>query len=172
MPAATTSAVSGLALPQRVRARDRAVQAARVALANQPHMTYTEGPQRWEGIAAKRNAALGQYPIDSDCSSFVTWCLWNGLHLLFGLPDLVNGDNWQGGYTGTMLQHGKPVQQIANVLPGDAVIYGTGAPGVHTAIVVDTNGGVPHVISHGSPQSPVYLAYNYRPDVLQFRRYI
>jgi CHAP domain len=173
MPVTTpTSAVSGLDPVQRTRCRDRAVQAAKVALANAASMSYTEGPLRWSGIQDHRNAALGQFPVTSDCSSFATWCLWNGLFLQFGLGDLVNADHWQGGYTGTMLQNGKQVREIANVLPGDCVIYGTAAPGVHTAIVTTITNGTPYVISHGSQAGPFFLVYDYRPDVLQIRRYI
>jgi hypothetical protein len=168
----STASVSGLPDPERVKARARAVQAAQVALAHKAQMQYTEGAERWEGIADHRDAVDGQFPTYSDCSSFVTWCLWNGLHLGFDLSDLVNGDGWAGGYTGTMLVHGKQVMRIADVLPGDCVIYGSGPPGEHTAIIVDTEDGVPHVISHGGPTSPDYLPYNYRPDAFQIRRYI
>jgi hypothetical protein len=52
------------------------------------------------------------------------------------------------------------------------MFYGTEPPGKHVAVVVKVVGGVPMVISHGSEAGPFYLAYNYRPDVLQIRRYI
>jgi hypothetical protein len=52
------------------------------------------------------------------------------------------------------------------------VIYGSGPPGVHCAVVVDIVNGIPMVISHGSEPGPFYLAYDYRSDVLQIRRYI
>ena len=74
--------------------------------------------------------------------------------------------------TGTMLEHGLAVQYPANVLPGDCVIYGSGPPGVHCAVIVDMVNGTPMVISHGSEPGPFYLVYDYRPDVLQIRRYI
>lgn len=167
-----TPSVSGLSDGHCAQARERAVQAAQVALAHHTQMTYTEGPARWSGIAQHRDSAKDQFPVDSDCSSFVTWCLWNGLHLLFGVRDTVNDKDWQGGYTGTMLDCGRRVPAIADVLPGDCVIYGTGAPGEHTAIVVDAKGGVPHVISHGGPTTPGYFPYNYRSDVMEVRRYI
>jgi len=163
---------SGLSRDQRIRCRDRVVQAARLTLANKDHTHYTEGPLRWDGIAHRRNAEIGQFPEYSDCSSFATWCLWNGLVLRFGLGDIVNGAGWTAGYTGTMLEHGLPVRYPSNVLPGDCVIYGSGPPGVHCAVVVDMVNGTPMVISHGSEPGPFYLAYNYRPDVLSIRRYI
>jgi len=93
-------------------------------------------------------------------------------HLRFGLGDVVNGAGWTAGYTGTMLEHGLAVRYPSNVLPGDCVIYGNGPPGVHCAVVAGMVNGTPVVISHGSEPGPFYLAYNYRPDILQIRRYI
>jgi hypothetical protein len=92
--------------------------------------------------------------------------------LRFGLGDIVNGAGWNAGYTGTMLDHGMVVRFASNALPGDCVFYGAGPPGKHVAVVVKMVGGVPMVISHGSEPGPYYLAYNYRSDVLQIRRYI
>jgi hypothetical protein len=168
--------VSGLSREHRIHARDRAVQAATLALHHAPVIHYTQGPQRWEGIHQHKNARVGQFPHYADCSAFVTWCLWNGLVLSgFTRRDLVNGENWGGGYTGTMLDHGKAVQHLGNVQRGDAVIYGHGSPGEHTAIVVGrSRGGTgkPMVISHGSEAGPFFLPYDYRDDVMGFRRYI
>jgi hypothetical protein len=163
---------SGLTRDQRIRCRDRVVQAAKLTLANKEHVHYTEDARRWDGIENKRNAELGQFPIYSDCSSFATWCLWNGLLLRFGLSDIVNGADWKAGYTGTMLDHGMAVRYPSSALPGDCVLYGSGPPGVHVAVVVGVVNVVPMVISHGSEPGPYYLAYNYRSDVLQIRRYI
>jgi hypothetical protein len=90
--------VSGLTREQRIRARDRTVQAALLALHHAPQVHYTQDlVQRWDGIAKRRNARVGEFPRNADCSSFATWCLWNGLHLGFGLGDLVNGFNWTAG---------------------------------------------------------------------------
>ncbi|MEA2154123.1 MAG: hypothetical protein QOE11_263 [Solirubrobacteraceae bacterium] len=167
------ASVSGLSRDHRIRARDRAVAAALLALHNAPQIHYTQGPARWEGINKKLNARLGQFPRNADCSSFATWCIWNGLHVGFGLGDLVNDARWSGGYTGTMLSNGKPVEEISSVQRADCVIYGTGAPGHHTAIVVGrAEDGTPMVVSHGSEPGPFYLPYNYRGDVMGFRRYV
>jgi hypothetical protein len=167
--------VSGLSEPHRVIARDRAVQAAILGLHNGPAMHYTEGPQRWQGIADHLDARLGHFPDFCDCSAFASWCLWNGLHLGFGLGDLVNDANWTGGYTGTMLEHGKQVHLMADVQKADCVIYGTGFPGHHTAIVAGrraTDGRI-MVISQGSENGPNYLAYNEMgQNIMQVRRYI
>ena len=165
--------VSGLGPNERIRARDRAVQAAQLALANAAQMDYTQdATARWHGIRKNRKARRGQFPKSADCSSFVTWCLWNGLKLGFDSEDVVNGLDWGAGYTGTMLQNGKPVKRVENVRQGDCVIYGTEWPGKHVAIVVGRQDGVPMVVSHGSEEGPFFVRYDYRPDVLEIRRYI
>jgi hypothetical protein len=166
--------VSGLNQGQRLMARERATQAALLALNHKPLSYSQEATPRWEGIAKHRNSRLGQYPKVADCSSFVTWCLWNALYLKFGLSDNVNGKGWTGGYTGTMRDHGQLVGHAANLLRGDCVHYGTGT-GSHVAIVVSKPGtGVPMVASWGDPDGndPYYEKYNYRTDVDHFRRYI
>jgi hypothetical protein len=164
--------VSGLARDQRIIARDRTVQAALLTLGQAPQLHYTQDGRRWDGIAKRRNAQLGQFPTHSDCSSFATWCLWNGLQLTFGIADIVNGTGWTSGFTGSMLQHGRRVRHPANALKGDCVFYGSGPPGQHVTIVVGRRAGVPWVVSHGSEPGPFHVAYDYREDVLQIRRYI
>lgn len=167
------ASVSGLARDQRIRARDRAVGAALLALHHAPQVHYTQMPARWEGINKKLNARLGQFPKNADCSSFATWCLWNGLQVGFGLGDLVNGATWSGGFTGTMLSHGKRVHDVGRVQRADCVIYGNGGSGEHTAIVVGrSKNGIPMVVSHGSEAAPFFVPYNYRKDIMQIRRYI
>jgi hypothetical protein len=149
------------------------VQAAMLGLHNAPRLSYTQGAKRWEGIDKHCNARLGQYPKNADCSAFATWCIWNGLYLGFGVRDTVNGANWKAGYTGTMLTHGKKVQHEGNVQRGDCAIYGHGAPGEHTAIVVGRRAdGTIMVISHGSEAGPFYLPAHYRADLMEFRRYV
>jgi len=165
------SSVSGLSKANRIRARDRACNAAWLAYNHKGVVHYTQGGLRWQGIRGHYNARKGQYPKYADCSSFATWCIWNGLYLGFQVGDTVNGANWQAGYTGTMLKHGKPVKNLSNVLRCDCVIYG-GGTGSHTAIVVAVKSGVPYVMSHGSEAGPFYVPYNYRGDVNCFRRYI
>jgi len=151
-------------------ARQRAVQAAMLGYTHRPSIYYTQGGSRWQGIQSRLNASAGRYPRWCDCSSFVTWCLWNGLYLGFGVGDVVNGCGWRAGFTGTMLNHGSRVS-AASALPGDAVIYGRGFPGSHAAIVVKS-GSRPMVVSMGSNSGPLYLPYNYRGDVMSVRRYI
>jgi cell wall-associated NlpC family hydrolase len=164
--------VSGLNQGQRLMARERATQAALLALDHAPLHYSQEARPRWEGIAKHRNSRLGQYPKVADCSSFVTWCLWNAQQLKFGLGDIVNGAGWTGGYTGTLRSHGQPVQHVANLLRGDLVHYGPGS-GSHVAIIISKPGaGVPTVASWGDEGGPFRENYNYRSDIAQFRRYI
>jgi hypothetical protein len=165
--------VSGLPRAQRRKARKGAVRAALLGLRNPTSVHYTQDlTSRWEGIRKRHDASKGRFPKHSDCSSFATWCLWNGLQLAFGVDDVVNGLDWTAGYTGTMLNNGRPVRHVENVKQADCVFYGTEWPGKHVAIVVGRQGGVPMVVSHGSEEGPFFVRYNYRPDVLQIRRYI
>jgi len=77
-----------------------------------------------------------------DCSSYATWIYW----VAIGGPDVVNGEHWQGGYTGTMLDHGKSVPCPGQ--EGDLIIYGAkGSTGAHVAI----NVGGGYTIGHGLP---------------------
>lgn len=156
--------VSGLSPAHAHTAVNMTLQAAVLALHHAPAIHYTQGPERWQGIDAYRKAWRGQYPTEADCSAFVTWCLWNGLDHFHHI-DTVNGLHWQGGYTGTMLNHGK---RVTRPLPGDAIIYGSAWPGEHTALY--SGGGL--VISHGSEAGPNLRPWKYRPDVLSIRRYI
>jgi hypothetical protein len=169
------SSVSGLSKTHRIEARSRAVSAAMLGYYRNSNIHYTMGRHRWQGINHQQNAKQGEYPTQADCSSFVTWCLWNGLFIPFKTRDTVNGSNWLAGYTGTMLEHGKRVAHLSNVQRADAVIYGeNGSDGAHTAIIVGRrpSDGKVMVISHGSEGGPYYIAYDYRDDIMEIRRYI
>lgn len=170
---------SGLTRPQRHIARERAMQAALLGLHHASELHYTQGSERWEGINHHDVASKGQYPKHADCSAFATWCLWNGMYLPFGVHDVVNGQGWEAGYTGTMKDHGIEVVHVVNVIRGDLVLYGPKGDPEHVAIVVGHKGGVvgsrgrsPIVVSNGSEAGPFLLDYNYRSDVGEIRRYI
>lgn len=75
----------------------------------------------------------------SDCSQFVTSIYWSA-----GLED-PNGYNWTGGYTGTLVSHGR---QVSSPKPGDLVLYGSGSAH-HVEMFI--GGG--ETVGHGS--SPV-----------------
>src|SRR5262245_48282158 len=159
---------SGLNHDQRIRCRDRVVQAARLAAAHEPEIHYTQGSKRWQGIRQERNAAFGEFPNFADCSSFVTWCLWNGLFLRYGLGDNVNDLDWKAGFTGTLIEQGRRVLEPSRALRGDLVFYDDPR---HVTIIVSRANGKPRVISHGSEIGPVNREFDYRP-VVQIRRYI
>jgi cell wall-associated NlpC family hydrolase len=150
-----------------VKLRVRVVRAAMLGYKHAPKVHYTMGPRRWDGIMNRCRAHLGRFPRWADCSSYVTWCLWDALGGPNAGPDIVNGQSWKGGFTGTMKQHGRRVPGgLANALPGDLVLYG-GGTGKHVTIVVGRN----KVISHGSESGPFLVRPDYRSDVAEVRRY-
>lgn len=161
----TYPSVSGLSPADQIVARNMACGAAALGLHNEPALHYTQGPARWEGIDRNLKAWRGQFPHFADCSAFVTWCIWNGLDH-FHVRDTVNGLGWRAGYTGTMLEHGRRV--TGQLMRADAVIYGTGWPGEHTAIYV--GGGL--VVSHGSEAGPRLEPVHLGMPILSIRRYI
>jgi cell wall-associated NlpC family hydrolase len=162
------ASVSGLTRDERIHCRDRVIQAAELAWQNAEDVHYTQGGKRWNGIRNNRDARLGKFPHWADCSSFVTWCLWNGMFLKYELPDTVNGLNWTAGNTGSLLQGGKKITDVEKVLRGDLVFYGSPR---HVSIVYGRKNGHPMVISHGSEGAPFYVRFDYR-TVTQIRRYI
>lgn len=85
-------------------------------------------------------------PWVGDCSTFVTWCYW-----MAGAPDpnQANYDGW--GFTGSLLQHGQHIG-LAQVIPGDVIVYGPGS-GWHTAVIVE-GGADPMTISMGEQGDP------------------
>lgn len=155
--------VSGLSERHRKEAVNGALQAAVLGLHHAPAIHYTQGEARWQGIDRHRDASRGQFPNWADCSAFVTWCYWNGLYLRGHHSDIVNGQGWRAGYTGTLLQHGRAE---SSPIPGDAIIYGPGT-GEHTALY--TGGGL--VVSHGSEAGPMLIPWDYRGE-RRIRRYI
>ena len=157
--------VSGLSRKHVKQAVDLTLQAAVLGLHHASEIHYTEGELRWQGIDRGRVASQGEYPMWADCSAYATWCLWNGLHVHLGHTDIVNGQHWRAGYTGTLLEHG---EHVSSLLPGDLVIYGNGFPGKHVALY--TGGGL--VVSHGSEAGPLLLPVHYRSDAMEYRRYI
>lgn len=157
--------VSGLSPHHVSVARSMAVGAATLSLHHEPQVHYTQGPSRWEGIQKGLKAWRGEYPREGDCSSTSTWWIWNGLDH-FHVRDTVNGEHWQRGYTGTMLNHG---QRVTGPLQhADLVIYGTGWPGEHVAMYV--GGGL--VVSHGSEAGPRLEPVHLGLPILSVHRYI
>lgn len=163
-----SGAVSGLTRAQRIHARDLACDAAVLSIRNAPSIHYTQGGQRWQGIDRGLRAYKGQFPTQGDCSAMATWWLWQGLHH-YGAKDTVNGQNFRGGYTGTMVfGPAKHVQHRSSWQRGDLLIYGNGGTGEHVAMYL----GSGKVASHGSEAGPFKLDWNYRPDLMAVRRAI
>ena len=160
----------GLTDQDRIVARRKMMRSALLAYNHAPSIHYTQGPRRWSGIDQKKRSYKGQYPYYADCSAFVTWIYWDALkkHINHGFPDILNGARWQAGFTGTLLNHGRPVKGKPTLI-GDLVIYGTpGSTGKHVAMYI----GNGKVISHGSEGGPYILPWNYRSDVQSVRRYL
>lgn len=152
---------------ERWQARDVATHAALLGVRHKDEIHYTQDwQQRWEGISNHLIAAKGQFPHHADCSAFVTWCLWNALR---GGPDVVNGENWQAGYTGTLVQHGKVIVHPEHAVRGDAVLYGN--PTYHTAIIIGRRDGRLLAASHGEETGPYIVPWNAWP-VNSIRRFI
>lgn len=165
---------SGLTGRKKLHARSLTAHALDLGYKHAPSVHYTQGPKRWEGIDRNKRAYKGQYPHYADCSAYATWALWNGLSH-YHKPDVVNGEHWQGGYTGTMLDHGIVIHNPRHARRGDLVIYGApGSNGEHVATVrrLHPITRLPYVISHGSEGGPYYLPYNYRTDIMCIRRTI
>jgi len=162
----------GLVPIQRLQARRIAVHAAYLGVYNAAAFRYfpTVSGDRWMGINQRIDPRdpHNHFPTLADCSSFVTWCLWAALYLNFGIRDVVNGQHWKAGYTGTLAQHGWEVTDHSKRQWADLALYGdpTGPTG-HVAICV--GGG--KVISHGSDAAPFKLDLGYRTDLYQIRRY-
>lgn len=161
------ASASGLSPAHRIKARDLAMKAAYLGLKKTDLIHYTQGAERWDWHKRNLKAWRGEYPTSLDCSAFTTWCLWNGLSH-YNVRDLVNGQNWLAGWTGTQINHGKRVVHSRNMRRGDLVLYGDpfGRSG-HVAIYI--GGGM--VIGHGSEAGPLKIHYRYRP-VTDVRRYI
>lgn len=151
-------------------ARAEVAAAADLAVRHKDEIHYTQDAYlRWVGIRAHLHASKGHFPHYADCSSFVTWCLWQ---VLEGGPDVVNRQRWAMGYTGTMAQNGSVIHHPDDFRTGDAVEYG--APGsipFHTAIIIGRKNGMPVVASHGEESGPYVLPWD-AWQVHSVRRYI
>jgi hypothetical protein len=165
-PVSPLAAIEGLTPDQRASAQHVVAQGARLLLDHANAVHYTEGRARWEGIANRLFVRDGRFPTHGDCSSTATWLLWNALFAHLGMSDVVNGEGWRSGFTGTMLQHGKAVSSNAAQV-GDLAIYGNGGTGQHVA--VSLGGGM--VFSHGSEDGPFKIRLGYRSDLMCVRRY-
>jgi hypothetical protein len=169
------SSYSGLGARDRAMARHLTLKGVAVLMDHPAKLHYSQDMAlRWEGINRRiipwtaTGKLNGHYPKHGDCSSTVTYLLWLALAHHFHLGDIVNGQGWQAGFTGTLLDHGKEVSPHRG-LPGDLLIYGRpGTTGEHVAMKIGDN----RVFSHGSEAGPFILPYDYRTDIMCARRYI
>lgn len=162
--------LSGLQGTKRLRARRYVKKAALEGLKRKGRMEYTWSPRRWDGIDHKRNGLKGEAPLSADCSAFATWCLWTVLVHHFGLTkDIVNGQSWKEGYTGTLTNHGRKIENRRNWRRGDLILYGDPyGPSGHVAVYI----GLGMVVSFGGQGGPYLLKWDYRSDYHSTRRYI
>ena len=161
--------LSGLGGRYRSKARSYARKIAVGSVKHAAAIHYSQMSNRWSGIAQKLNGLKGEYPSHADCSSFTTWILWVVLVNHFGLhPDIVNGQLWREGYTGTQVDKGVRVRHRRAF--GDLIFYGDQGGGVPKHVAMYVGWGM--VISHGSEGGPYLCRINYRSDYASTRRYI
>lgn len=132
-------------------------------MANPSAIHYTQDYRaRWSAINPFRRIVKGQFMSSGDCSSTDTWLLRNGLYRAGFHPDVVNGQSWTAGYTGTMINHGRRVVHDENLRFGDQIFYGDQGGGVPEHVATYIGGGL--VFSHGSEGGPYILHLDYRTD--------
>jgi hypothetical protein len=142
----------------------------------EPVIHYSQNANlRWRGIHFGWLAPHNQ-PDFADCSSYTTWLIWQALVRVKGSPgpDIVNGQNWQAGYTGTQIQHGRQVD-FAHASPGRTLLfYGPrNSDPTHVVMFVGTlpGHGTNCVVSHGQESGPSIARSNYRSDYKYARTY-
>ncbi|KAJ3293467.1 hypothetical protein HK104_004438 [Borealophlyctis nickersoniae] len=156
-PPAPPAGSSPCAVP---KTRDGIVKAAMWAHNSGTQIHYTQSSPRWSGIS-QHHCPHQSLPPDADCSSFATWIYWSA----FGnQADILNGQSWKAGYTGTMQDHGRRVS-FADAKLGDLVFYSDPA---HVTILVDKSPA--KVVSFGSSGPVNYVNMNYR-TVTEIRTY-
>jgi cell wall-associated NlpC family hydrolase len=153
----------------KLTARERAVRAAMLGVKHRDQISYSQNPTaRWDGIHRECRAYKGQFPKSADCSSFVTWCIWDALGGPKAGADRVNGSHWAAGYTGTQCSNGKRVDGLAHARPGDLLFYrGSNGQIGHVTMYI----GDGKCVSHGSDPGPMILRPDYRP-IAEIRSYL
>lgn len=73
---------------------------------HQAQIDYSEEADRWDGVDHSRD--FPELPRHADCSSWWTWVQWASRRHVRGSAgvDVINGERWQAGFTGTMIEHG------------------------------------------------------------------
>lgn len=162
--------VSGLSAEHRAGVRQLIAEECHWLLGHQAQLHYTQdGVRRWEAIKGDWRYTQGKHQKNGDCSSTHTQLVRVGLRHYGVQKDLVNGEHWLWGYTGTIVAHGKPVQHVENLRIGDSILYGSS---IFETEHVATSLGGRLVFSHGSDAGPFLLDLDYRPDRVAMRRHI
>lgn len=164
------ASASGLSAEHRAHARELVLKSCRLMVAHKNEIDYSQLANRWEAINNKKTVLKGQFPAHADCSSTHTWLMWDAMARPYGVRDLVNGQNWKAGYTGTMYRRGKEVVHDSNLKIGDAIFYGDQGGGIPEHVATYIGGGM--VFSHGSDGGPYILPLDYRRDRRMSRRFI
>ena len=148
--------------------RQRAQQAGRFAL-NHSGRRYSQGSDRWNPIESGASPVTGKMWTVGDCSSVGTWVVWHGVRRTG--PDIVNGQRWNGGYTGTQIEFGRRIT-TGMYVPGDLAFYGSGTM-AHVVFCVEPGTAATAVWgSHGSAGGPYRVRLHYRGDFNHARRYV
>lgn len=164
-----SASVSGLSEAHRAQARELILHGVQHLMEHPGSVHYTQGASRWSGIDQHKTDLHHILPFYGDCSSTATWLLWRAFHFVHpGMRDLVNGENWRAGYTGTIADHGKRVVYDASIKVGDLILYGPAPTYSHVAVSI----GGRRVFSHGSEGGPYILDMDYRGDRGPTRRFI
>lgn len=117
---------------------------------------YTQGSQRWQGVAVVYGKVKVTKTIPllraGDCSAgYTRWVLWGLQQHLGRVPhDVVNGASWRAGYTGTIAA---VCTRVDTPQIGDAILYGSSAPYVHVTGVTDVNQRL--CVSHGRDKTEI-----------------
>lgn len=162
--------VSGLNDQHAAHARSLISLAAKTMVQHKNEIHYSQGPDRWEGIAKKMSITRRQFPKRCDCSSTAQWMLWDAMARRYGVRDLVSHSNWTAGFTGSQYKNGKAVVHDSNMKIGDLIFYGDQGGGIPEHVTVYVGGG--KCFSHGSEGGPYILDIDYRGDRRMTRRYI
>lgn len=156
-------------ITRRQRCAAEVVAAAMEGVRDRADIHYSQGlVLRWSGIAGK---LLNRQPSYADCSSYTTWLMWRARKKVRGSAgvDIVNGQDWTEGYTGTQTNHGHRHRfGVRAYKAGRTLVFYNNDQGQIGHVAVYVGHGM--VVSHGSEAGPLYLTYNYRP-VAQARSY-
>jgi hypothetical protein len=167
---APTRAALETTRPPRPSWQDAFVRIARQDAGNPNAAYYTQGAQRWQGVAAIYGKVVPTAVIprlrSGDCSAgYTRWVLWGLQQSLRRVPrDVVNGTYWRAGYTGSI---STTCKRVRTPQVGDAVLYGR-SPYSHVVGIIDVAGKL--AVSHGSNAGPNLVRWDYRGDIAGFWR--